>query len=194
MMLIMFFIAYILGSIPFALIVGKLHSKTDVREHGSGNLGATNSARILGLKAGLIVMAGDMSKGVLATFLPLIFQLEVPMIITGMIAIMGHCFPVFADFRGGKAIATSIGVFLVVSPYMALISLMIFIGIVVITKYVSLGSTFWGVILFINSIFTGDSLMMICTGYLSILIIYLHKSNIENLLNKTEPKISFKRV
>src|SRR5690625_4805861 len=103
-------IAYLLGSIPSALIVGKIGYQIDIREKGSGNLGATNAFRVLGKKAGTIVVLSDILKGTLATLLPLFMDADVPRLLIGIFAVLGHTYPVFARFRGGKAVATSGGV------------------------------------------------------------------------------------
>src|SRR5690625_937700 len=109
-------IAYLLGSIPSALIVGKVGYNIDVREHGSGNLGATNAFRTLGVKAGSIVVLGDILKGTAATALPLLFDVNVYTLIIGIFAVIGHTYPIFAKFQGGKAVATSGGIILGFSP------------------------------------------------------------------------------
>lgn len=116
MTLFIFISAYLLGSIPFALVVGKLFFQADIRNHGSGNLGATNSVRILGKKAGLMVLSGDVSKGALAASLPILFHLDIEPLYVGFVAVIGHCFPIFAGFKGGKAVATTFGVLLFVNP------------------------------------------------------------------------------
>src|SRR5690625_5384730 len=118
--LIFIIIAYILGSIPFALIVGKIGYKIDVREHGSGNLGATNAFRVLGTKAGIIVVLADILKGTIATLVPLLvgffYDVEVSRLVIGVFAVLGHTYPIFAKFKGGKAVATSGGIILGVNP------------------------------------------------------------------------------
>lgn len=115
-------IAYLLGSIPSALIVGKIKYGIDIREHGSGNLGATNTFRVLGKKAGLVVTLADIFKGTLATLIPLFaayfFDIEVSRLFIGLFAVLGHTFPVFAGFKGGKAVATSAGIILGVAPFL----------------------------------------------------------------------------
>lgn len=100
-------LAYLIGSIPSGLIVGKLAKGIDIREHGSGNLGATNAFRTLGVKAGSIVIAGDILKGTLATALPFLMHVDIHPLLAGVFAVLGHVFPVFAKFKGGKAVATS---------------------------------------------------------------------------------------
>ncbi|NAP01649.1 glycerol-3-phosphate acyltransferase, partial [Halomonas sp. MG34] len=105
-------VAYLLGSIPTALIVGKLGYNLDIREHGSGNLGATNTFRVLGFKAGSIVIVTDILKGTTATLIPLLFDADVYRLIIGLFAVIGHTYPLFAKFKGGKAVATSGGIIL----------------------------------------------------------------------------------
>ena len=113
---LLFIVAYLLGSIPFALVVGKIGYGIDIREHGSGNLGGTNTFRTLGKKAGFTVTIADILKGTLATSLPMIFGLDIHPLWFGLAAVLGHVYPVFAKFRGGKAVATSAGVLLCYSP------------------------------------------------------------------------------
>ena len=110
------FLSYLIGSISFALVVGKLFYKTDVRDYGSGNLGATNIFRVFGKTAGLIVAIADLLKGTFACLLPQIFNSTVNPIFCGLLAILGHVFPVFAGFKGGKAVATATGVLLFLTP------------------------------------------------------------------------------
>ena len=105
---LLFIVAYLLGSIPFALVVGKIGYGIDIREHGSGNLGGTNTFRTLGKKAGFTVTIADILKGTLATSLPMIFGLDIHPLWFGLAAVLGHVYPIFAKFRGGKAVATSL--------------------------------------------------------------------------------------
>ena len=114
---IIFILAYLLGSIPSGLIVGKVFYNTDIREHGSGNLGGTNTFRVLGVKAGLIVTIADILKGTLSASLPFLFSQfttipDIHPLLVGVFAVIGHMYPIFAGFRGGKAVATSAGVIL----------------------------------------------------------------------------------
>ena len=109
-------IAYLLGSIPSALLVGKIGYKIDIREHGSGNLGATNTFRVLGFKAGIIVTFSDILKGTIATLIPLFSGADVYVLAIGIFAVIGHTYPIFAKFKGGKAVATSAGIILGIYP------------------------------------------------------------------------------
>src|SRR5690606_5734719 len=120
MILVLMLLSYLIGSIPFALIVGKKLFNIDVRQYGSGNLGATNTLRILGKRAGIAVMIGDIAKGALATSLVYVFGYDIHPIYIGIFAIVGHCFPIFAGFRGGKAIATTAGVCIGINPFICI--------------------------------------------------------------------------
>ncbi|HLS20756.1 MAG TPA: glycerol-3-phosphate 1-O-acyltransferase PlsY, partial [Bacillota bacterium] len=133
-------IAYLLGSIPSALIVGKVGYNIDVREHGSGNLGATNAFRTLGIKAGSIVVLADILKGTIATVLPLLFNVDIYTLIIGVFAVIGHTYPIFAKFKGGKAVATSGGIILGFNPLLFVIMVATFLIALYISKYVSLAS------------------------------------------------------
>ncbi|WP_315970112.1 glycerol-3-phosphate 1-O-acyltransferase PlsY [Bacillus tuaregi] len=106
-------LAYALGSIPTALIVGKVFFHIDIREHGSNNPGATNTLRVLGKKAAILVLLIDVGKGALAALMPDLLQVDIAPLHSGLLAVIGHCFPIFAGFRGGKAIATTAGALVV---------------------------------------------------------------------------------
>ncbi len=188
-------IAYLLGSIPFALIVGKVGYNMDIREHGSGNLGATNAFRVLGTKAGIIVTLADILKGTLATIIPLLVGLcmdvEVIRIIIGIFAVLGHTYPIFAKFKGGKAVATSGGIILGINPLLFLAIIITFIGTLYLFKYVSLASMLTGAVATIISFFLHDLLLFILVTSLTIFVIYRHVENIKRIINKTEPKITW---
>ncbi|WP_010095667.1 glycerol-3-phosphate 1-O-acyltransferase PlsY [Ornithinibacillus scapharcae] len=184
-------IAYLLGSIPSALIVGKIGYKIDIREHGSGNLGGTNTFRVLGVKAGIIVTLADIFKGTVATLLPLLFDADVYRLAIGIFAVIGHTYPIFARFKGGKAVATSGGIILGVNPLLFGIMVLTFLLSLKLSKYVSLSSMITGVVSFIVSIFFGDIGIMIVLGVLTLFVIYRHTANIKRIINKTEPKIKW---
>jgi len=184
-------IAYLLGSIPFALIVGKIGYKIDVREHGSGNLGATNAFRVLGKKAGSIVVLADILKGTVATLIPLLFDADVYRLIIGLFAVLGHTYPLFARFKGGKAVATSGGIILGISPLLFVVMVLSFLSSLYITKYVSLSSMITGIVTIIVSIILWDIGLMIIVTTLSVFVFYRHKDNIKRIKNKTEPKITW---
>jgi glycerol-3-phosphate acyltransferase PlsY len=189
-------LAYLLGSIPSGLIIGKVFYKTDIREHGSGNLGGTNTFRTLGVKAGLAVTISDILKGTLAASLPVLFHLDVNPLLAGIFAVIGHMYPVFAGFRGGKAVATSGGVLLFYAPLMFLIVLIMFFISLYITKYVSLSSIIAGLSAITYTIVLGfvrtwDIPLIIVVFILAGFVVYRHRSNIKRILNKTEPKIKW---
>ncbi|GAA0611642.1 glycerol-3-phosphate 1-O-acyltransferase PlsY [Virgibacillus siamensis] len=184
-------IAYLLGSIPFGVIVGKVGYNIDIREHGSGNLGATNSFRVLGVKAGIIVVAADILKGTIATVLPLLFDADVYRLIIGLFAVAGHTYPLFAKFKGGKAVATSGGILLGINPILFAIIVASFLLSLYISKYVSLSSMITGVVAVIVSIIFMDIGLIIVTAALTIFVFYRHADNIKRIKNKTEPKITW---
>ncbi|CAN7388287.1 glycerol-3-phosphate 1-O-acyltransferase PlsY [Rossellomorea sp. LjRoot5] len=184
-------LSYLLGSIPSGLLIGKTFYGKDIREHGSGNLGGTNTFRTLGVKAGMIVTIMDILKGTLATLLPLMFASDVHMLLAGVFAVIGHMYPVFANFRGGKAVATSAGVLLGYNYILFLILLAVFFICLYATKYVSLSSMIAAILAFTYSVFTGDIPLIIVVGILTIFVIYRHRANIVRIKNKTEPKIKW---
>ncbi|MGJ8728885.1 glycerol-3-phosphate 1-O-acyltransferase PlsY [Listeria aquatica] len=186
--------AYIIGSIPSGLWIGKLFYKKDIREFGSGNLGATNSFRVLGVKAGSVVTVIDILKGSLATLLPFFFlpQLDTHfMLLTGVFAIIGHSFPIFASFRGGKAVATSAGVVLAYAPLLFIAAIVVFLLTLKISKYVSLSSMVAAVAAFIISLFMGDVILIVLITCLALFIIWRHRANIKRIRNGEEPKITW---
>jgi acyl phosphate:glycerol-3-phosphate acyltransferase len=189
---IIFILAYLLGSIPSGLIVGKLGYGIDIREHGSGNLGGTNTFRTLGVKAGLIVTSADILKGTLASALPtLFFNSELNPLLVGVFAVIGHTYPIFAKFKGGKAVATSAGLLLFSAPVMFITIIAFFFIVLYITKYVSLSSMLAGVYGIIYSLFTKEIPLIIVITLLTIFVIYRHRANIKRIINKTEPKVKW---
>jgi glycerol-3-phosphate acyltransferase PlsY len=182
-------LAYLIGSIPSGLIVGKLGYGIDIREHGSGNLGGTNTFRTLGKKAGFIVTISDILKGTLATALPFFFGLDIHPLLVGIIAVIGHMYPIFAGFKGGKAVATSGGVILFYSPILFATLILFILVCLLITKYVSLSSMLTGLYAFIYSLFTKDLPLIIVIGLLVVFVFYRHRTNIKRIINKTEPKV-----
>lgn len=184
-------VAYLLGSIPSALIIGKLRYNIDIREHGSGNMGATNTFRVLGIKAGTIVTIADILKGTVATLLPLLFDADVYRLIIGVFAVLGHTYPIFAKFKGGKAVATSAGIILGIQPILFLIMIASFLLTLYLTKYVSLSSMITGVVTVIVTIIMKDTGLIMITSFLTIFVFIRHRENIKRIKNKTEPKIKW---
>ncbi|MDF1997741.1 glycerol-3-phosphate 1-O-acyltransferase PlsY [Peribacillus frigoritolerans] len=185
--------SYLLGSIPTALIVGKAGYGIDIRKQGSGNLGATNTFRTLGVKAGIIVTVVDILKGTTAGLLPVIFSVDINILLIGLFASIGHSFPIFAKFKGGKAVATSSGVLLAYDYRIFLITILIFIISLYLFKMVSLASIISSVIIFIYALIfsSSDIILLVVLGVLSIFVIYRHKENIKRIKNNTEPKIKW---
>jgi acyl phosphate:glycerol-3-phosphate acyltransferase len=189
-------LAYLLGSIPSGLIIGKVFYKTDIRQHGSGNLGGTNTFRTLGVKAGLIVTTADILKGTLASALPLLLNVDIHPLLPGVLAVLGHTYPIFAGFRGGKAVATSGGVLLFYAPLLFVTLLVAFFISLSLTKYVSLSSMIAGIVAVLYVLTTGmiqsmDIPLLIAIILLASFVIYRHRANIKRIKNKTEPKISW---
>ncbi|MBC1645268.1 glycerol-3-phosphate 1-O-acyltransferase PlsY [Listeria welshimeri] len=187
-------LAYVIGSIPSGLWIGKIFYKKDIREFGSGNLGATNSFRVLGIKAGSIVTVMDILKGTVATLLPFFFQLHADhhfWLLTGAFAIIGHSFPLFAGFRGGKAVATSAGVILAYAPLLFVAALIIFLLTLKISKYVSLSSMIAALAALLISLFMGDWILIILIACITLFVVWRHRANITRIRNGEEPKIKW---
>ena len=196
MTIVLLILAYLLGSIPSGLWIGQIFFKINLREHGSGNTGTTNTFRILGKKAGMATFAIDFFKGTLATLLPLIFHVQgVSPIVFGLLAVIGHTFPIFAKFKGGKAVATSAGVIFGFAPLFFLYLAVIFFGILYLGSMISLSSisaaiaAIIGVLLFplFGFILTSyDLLFTLIIIVLASLVIVRHKDNIKRIQSKTE--------
>ena len=191
-LIFLFFFSYLLGSIPFALLVA-LPQGVDPRKEGSKNPGATNVARLLGKKWGIVTFLGDSLKGVFALLIAFSFLDEIPypkdLILAGtaFFAVLGHLFSIFLKFKGGKGVATTIGVFLVLTPKAMLISLAIFLIAVFFSNYVSVGSLLATALLPINIFLMNySSEYIICSSLLTILIWIKHKDNIKRLLKGEE--------
>ena len=191
-----FFLAYLMGSIPTAFWYAKHFHGIDIRQHGSGNVGATNSLRVLGKKAGIIVLIFDLLKGLLPVLLSRYLGFsEEETFLLGIVSILGHIWSVFANFKGGKGIATSLGVILAVSPAGAGVSVLVFVAVVFFTKYVSLGSLLAGLtfVLFYLLFNSSQTLMSLIAFLLFLLLVYTHRENIKKLLKGTENKLSAKK-
>ncbi|RST73017.1 glycerol-3-phosphate 1-O-acyltransferase PlsY [Siminovitchia acidinfaciens] len=188
---VVFLLSYLIGSIPSGLIVGKLFYGIDIREHGSGNLGGTNTFRTLGKKAGAAVTIADILKGTVTIFLPMIFGLDVHPLLVGMFAVIGHSFPVFANFRGGKAVATSAGVLLGYNPILFVVLVAAFFLTLKISKYVSLSSMMAGIFGIIYSLILQDWLLVAVVAAFETFVIYRHRANLKRIRDKTEPKVTW---
>ncbi|MBA8778430.1 glycerol-3-phosphate 1-O-acyltransferase PlsY [Staphylococcus schleiferi subsp. coagulans] len=188
---LLFIASYLIGSIPSGYLIGKIFFKKDIREYGSGNTGATNSFRVLGKPAGFAVTFFDIFKGFIVVFLPALFNVEIHGLLVGIFAIIGHVYPIYLKFRGGKAVATSAGVLLAVNPILLLILALIFFIILKVTKYVSLSSIIAAICCVIGSFFISDYVLLITSIAVSVLLIYRHSSNIKRIIKGTEPKIKW---
>jgi glycerol-3-phosphate acyltransferase PlsY len=194
-----FVLAYLLGSIPTAVAIGKAFHKIDVREHGSGNAGATNTIRVLGWKTGIPVMIIDVAKGWFAAMLPVYLKLAETdssmltnlQIICGITAIIGHIFPLFAGFRGGKGVATVFGVLLAIQFPLTLSCFAVFLIVVLVTRIVSVSSMCAGVAfpILLFTVFDTPSLVFkIFSVVVGIALIVTHRKNIERLIKGEEKK------
>ena len=194
MILLIFILAYLIGSIPTALLVGRVFFHIDIREHGSHNPGATNTLRVLGKRAAIAVLFVDVGKGALAATLPDLFYADLSPLYPGLVAVMGHCFPIFAGFRGGKAIATTAGALLVANIWLCLIAYIFFFLVIYITKYVFFGSISVGLALFLYTMIEPGNENDLLFLIFLLLLIFLHRSNIRNFIDKKEPKINDKNL
>jgi len=191
--------AYLLGSIPFGLILAKLFAGSDIRNSGSGNIGATNVARVVGPAAGILTLLLDVAKGAAAVWLAGRFseQNSTALMLAGVFALLGHCFPVWLGFNGGKGVAAALGVFLMLSPMAALSALLVFILVSLAWRYVSLGSVSAAAAMPLLMYFLwapGHAPPLVVdfgTLFATALIIFKHDANLQRLVDGTEPKFSF---
>jgi acyl phosphate:glycerol-3-phosphate acyltransferase len=191
--------AYFLGSIPFGLILAKLLAGNDIRKSGSGNIGATNVARVVGPAAGILTLVLDVAKGAAAVWLAGRFteQSSTAMTLAAVVALLGHCFPVWLKFKGGKGVATALGVFLMLSPLAALSALLIFILVSLAWRYVSLGSVSAAAAMPLLMYFLwapGHAPPLVVdfgTLFASALVIFMHDANLQRLVDGTESKFTF---
>lgn len=189
--IIMIIIGYLLGSIPSGVWIGKYFFNKDIRNYGSGNMGTTNTFRVLGKKAGITVLLLDMLKGSLTALLPFFFGVHVNALLIGLSAILGHAFPIFAGFKGGKAVATSVGVLLVYNPLFFVIAWAFFLTTLYLTSMVSVASMVGFTLLSIVSFFFQDGLLTTVAVVLTIFVFIRHWSNIERIKNGTENMVPF---
>ena len=197
-------IAYILGSIPNAVWIGKAFKGIDVREHGSKNAGSTNAARVLGAKLGIFTLVLDISKGAFPVFLALLLKAQslenilgisgIDTVLVGICAIVGHSFSVFMKFKGGKAVATTVGVFIVIVPKALLLAAVVFFTVFALTKYVSLSSITGAASLpILVYLLYSDIPYTVFAGVVAFLIIIRHRSNISRLIKGEESKFKIRK-
>ncbi len=197
-------IAYLIGAIPFSVLIGKFFFGKDVRKFGSGNAGATNSIRVLGKRAGIIVLLLDVAKGMVAVSLSYYFgnislineKFILYQFALGLAAAIGHIYPVYLWFKGGKGVATFFGVIVAVFPQIAIVCAFVFFIAFLLTKYVSLSSIIASIAFSLSVLFFYTDLPIqnrLFTIFIPLLIIYTHRENIKRLINKEENKFSFKK-
>ena len=198
-----FLVAYFIGSIPTAVWVGRYFKGIDIREHGSKNAGATNTFRVLGKRYGWTVLLIDVLKGTAAACLPYFLaqtafggykdEFLISQLVGGLSAVVGHVFPIFAQFRGGKGVATSLGIVIGINPPAAAVCLSIFLLIFLTTRYVSLGAIIASMCFPLVSYFfihNDTRIMIIFTILLGTIVIWAHRKNIQRLLNGTENRMN----
>ena len=209
--IIMAIIAYLIGSVNFSVIFSKKFAGFDVREKGSGNAGSTNMLRSVGKKAAAITLICDVLKGVVAIVISIILgniikdaNKELLLQIAGVAVVLGHTFPVFFQFKGGKGVATSLGILLMSNWQIGLICLVFALVLMILTRMVSLGSCAAAILFPVLTLFINDHYTVLTEGkqgnvylvysiILAVIVIYNHRSNIKRILNGTENKLSFKK-
>ncbi len=208
--IIMAIVAYLIGSINFSVIISKKMAGFDVREKGSGNAGSTNVLRTVGKKAALITLVCDILKGVISVLIALLVgkiagesaNSAIVVEIAALAVVIGHTFPVFFGFRGGKGVATSLGVILIVNWKIGLICLVFALALMALTRMVSLGSISASVLFAVLTMFIRDSYIggiefdfsfIIFGILLAALVIFNHRTNLKRIINGTENKLNFKK-
>lgn len=209
--IIMAIIAYCIGSINFSVIISKKMAGFDVREKGSGNAGSTNMLRSVGKKAAALTLVCDILKGVVSIIIAMIIgkmiegiNRELLIQIAGVLVVVGHTFPIFFNFKGGKGVATSLGVLLVSNWQIGLICLVFALVLMALTRMVSLGSCAAAILFPVLTLFINENYTLLTEGkkgstyfiysvILAIIVLYNHRSNIKRILNGTENKLSFKK-
>ena len=196
-------VAYLIGSISFSIIISKKMAGFDVREKGSGNAGATNMLRSVGKKAAALTLLGDALKGVVAILFAMLvgafakeIDNELLKYVAGIFVVIGHTFPIFFGFRGGKGVATSLGVILMLNWKIGLICLVFALLLMALTKMVSMGSVGAAILFPVLVLFVDTNLTMgklLCSVLLAAFVAFNHRSNIKRILNGTENKLSFKK-
>lgn len=198
--IILVIIAYLLGSIPTSVWVSKSMFDIDIREYGSGNAGATNTFRVLGPKWGSFVMLVDVTKGVIATSLYVLIPYYLTnelartnfMIVLGLVAVAGHIFPIFANFKGGKGVATLLGMALAIQPIVALLCLVVFLITLISTRFVSLSSMLAGIAFMVLILFIfkeKETMYRLFAVIVAVMVVITHQKNITRLIKGTENKV-----
>ncbi len=209
--IIMAIIAYLIGSVNFSVIFSKKFAGFDVREKGSGNAGSTNMLRSVGKKAAALTLVCDVLKGVVAIVIAIIVgniiqdsNKELLLQIAGIAVVLGHTFPIFFQFKGGKGVATSLGILLMSNWQIGLICLVFALVLMTLTRMVSLGSCAAAVLFPVLTLFINDHYTVLTEGkqgstylvysiIMAVIVLFNHRSNIKRILNGTENKLSFKK-
>jgi glycerol-3-phosphate acyltransferase PlsY len=188
--LILVILAYLLGTVSFGLILARLKGGVDLRGQGSGSIGATNVARTMGKRAGMIALVGDCAKGLLAVLLAQAWGSSVwTVAAVALAAVLGHLFPWYAGFRGGKGVATALGVFMPTLPLPLLGALLVFIAVVLVWRYVSAGSVLAALLLPILAVVLANPLpLTLAAAVIAVLILAKHQSNLQRLFRGQESK------
>jgi glycerol-3-phosphate acyltransferase PlsY len=197
---ILVILAYLIGSIPTSVWISKSIFKIDIRDYGSGNAGATNTFRVLGSKWGSIVMLVDVTKGIIATSLYILIPYYLTnelartnfMIVLGLVSVIGHIFPIWAGFRGGKGVATLLGMALAIQPAVALLCLVVFAFTLITTRFVSLSSMLAGIAFMVLILFIfneKETMYRLFAIIVALMVVITHQKNITRLLNGTENKV-----
>ena len=198
-------LSYLIGSINFSIIISKKVAGFDVREKGSGNAGTTNMLRTVGKKAALITLVCDILKGVISILLALLIgkiakeaNNSILVLIAGILVIIGHTFPIFFKFKGGKGVATAVGVLLTTNWQIGLICLIFGLVLIALTRMVSLGSItaailFPILVLFIKTNYIVEGNYFIYSLIIAVMVVFNHRENVKRLLSGTENKLSFKK-
>lgn len=206
--IIMAVIAYFIGSINFSVIIGRKMAGIDVRQEGSGNAGSTNVLRTIGLKAALLTLICDILKGIIAILVALLIGNIVKNIdrallvqLAGIFVILGHTFPIFFEFKGGKGVATALGVLLMSNWEIGLICLVFALVIIIASRMVSMGAVGAAILFPVLTLFMNDNFIVAASGMkyfiysliLALIVIFNHRENIKRIMNGTENKIEFKK-
>ena len=201
-------IAYVIGSINFSILISKKMAGFDVREKGSGNAGSTNVLRAVGARAALITLICDIFKGIVAILIAVLIgnivgntDKSLLVQIAGILVIVGHTFPVFFEFKGGKGVATALGVLLITNWKIGLICLIFALILIAITRMVSVGSMAAAILFPVLTIFVSENFIVPATGFkylvysliIAAIVIFNHRENVQRILNGTENKISFSK-
>jgi acyl phosphate:glycerol-3-phosphate acyltransferase len=196
MALFLILLAYFLGSIPTGVVLTKVFSNVDPRTQGSKNIGATNVMRTAGKKLGILTLLGDILKGLIPVIIARsVLESHFWIGAVGLVAFLGHLYPVFLKFKGGKGVATGLGVFLALSPISTFLSLLVFLGVVYIWRYISLGSlaATASFVIFLALPWNPHKIYILFAVILGAFIFYRHRENIDRLLTGKENKFGVKK-